>query len=51
MEMKGYSCEVKDDGGSFTEKKSEKWRGHGESNDAKDGRWKSPHERTVKSMW
>lgn len=46
MEMKGYSCEVKDDGGSFRERKYEKQRryggGGGERSDAQDCRWKSP---------
>lgn len=55
MEMKGYSCEVKDDGGSFRERKYEKQRRYGGGG----GREKRctrlqvevPCERTVKSMW
>lgn len=42
MDMKGYSCEVKDDGGSFRERKYEKQRRHGGRSDAQDCRWKSP---------
>lgn len=53
MEMKGYSCEVKDDGGSFSERKYEKQRRHGGGREKRCTglQVEVPCERTVKSIW